>query len=67
MCASRNLPGKRIELRVERFMLKMINDKGQGMVEYVLAITSISMVALLNLGLIARWLDSFIGSLTMLV
>ncbi len=48
-------------------MLKMINDKGQGMVEYVLAITSISMVALLNLGLIARWLDSFIGSLTMLV
>jgi len=43
------------------------NEKGQGMVEYVLAITSVSLVALLNLHLIGTWLDSFFGGLTMLV
>jgi len=67
MNGSRNLESEKMKLRVERFMGSTANEKGQGMVEYVLAITSISLVALLNLHLIGTWLDSFFGSLTMLI
>ncbi|HKL10298.1 MAG TPA: hypothetical protein VJ990_02585 [Clostridia bacterium] len=61
------MESEKMKLRVERFMGSTANEKGQGMVEYVLAITSISLVALLNLHLIGTWLDSFFGSLTMLI
>jgi len=67
MDASRNLESEKMKLRAGRFMGSTANEKGQGMVEYVLAITSISLVALLNLHFIGAWLDSFFGRLTMLV
>jgi Flp pilus assembly pilin Flp len=42
----------------------LANEKGQGMVEYVLAITSISLVALLNMKWIGTRLASVIGNIT---
>jgi len=67
MDTSRNFQSEKMKLRAGRFMLIAANEKGQGMVEYVLTITSISLVALLNLHFIGTWLDSFFGRLTMLV
>ena len=42
----------------------LVNERGQGMVEYVLVITSISLLALINVQWIGTWLVSAIGSIT---
>jgi Flp pilus assembly pilin Flp len=42
----------------------LASEKGQGMVEYVLAITSISLIALINMQWIGTWLASAIGNIT---
>ena len=39
------------------------NEKGQGMVEYVLTITSISLVAMISMQGIGTWLDSIMGTI----
>ncbi len=41
------------------------DEAGQGMVEYALVITGISLVSLLNMRLIGTWLNAAMGSITM--
>ena len=55
---------KKMKSKAKRLLA---NEKGQGMVEYVITITSISLVALLNLRLIGTMLDSAMTGITMAI
>lgn len=62
----RNLK-RRIKLSVEKSKGIAANEKGQGMVEYVITITSISLIAMISMQGIGTWLDSILGTIAMAI